>query len=138
MSRPFFPLRARATSVTALTAESPLPPLSATPPGVRVKLSIMMFVQFFIWGAWYVSMGPFMGAHGMGESIGRAYTLAPLAAIVSPFFLGMVADRFFASQRVLSAMHLLGGLAMFAIPAVLPATVPDPQQAAAAIRALSA
>src|SRR4051812_30076756 len=95
-----------------------------TPLDVQIRLSVMMFLEFFIWGAWYVSMGPFMGEHGMGSVIGRAYTLAPFAAIISPFFLGMIADRFFASQRVLGVMHLLGALTMFAIPTVVPATVP--------------
>ncbi|HYE19147.1 MAG TPA: MFS transporter [Tepidisphaeraceae bacterium] len=107
-------------------AAADMPPLARrTAPGVMPLLSVMMFIQFFIWGAWYVSMGPFMATHGMGSSIGRAYTLAPLAAIVSPFFLGMIADRFFASQRVLLVMHLLGAAAMFAIPYVTPATVPN-------------
>src|SRR6476661_6876477 len=93
---------------------------------IQIRLSVMMFLEFFIWGAWYVSMGPFMGEHGMGSVIGRAYTLAPFAAIISPFFLGMIADRFFPSQRVLGVMHLLGAIAMLAIPAVIPATIPNP------------
>jgi len=93
---------------------------------VMIVLSIMMFLQFFIWGSWYVTMGTFMGSHGMGDKIGRAYTLAPFAAIISPFFLGMIADRFFASQRVLGVMHLLGALAMFVIPSIVPETISNP------------
>ncbi|MDB5324304.1 MAG: yegT, partial [Phycisphaerales bacterium] len=102
---------------------------------IQVRLSVMMFLQFFIWGAWYVSMGPFMAEHGMGAVIGRAYTLAPFAAIISPFFLGMIADRFFPSQRVLGVMHLLGAVAMLAIPAVIPATIPNPAPNAAPLPA---
>jgi nucleoside transporter len=77
---------------------------------IATQLSVMMFLQFFLWGAWYVTMGPFMNAAGMdAKLIGWAYTVGPIAAIASPFFLGMVADRFFATERVLGAMHLLGG-----------------------------
>jgi nucleoside transporter len=83
---------------------------------VGARLSLMMFLQFFVWGAWYVSVGVYMKKHGLGDSIAWAYTVAPIAAVVSPIFLGMIADRFFPSQRVLGVMHLLGGLAMLAVP----------------------
>ncbi|QDU91275.1 Putative nucleoside transporter YegT [Pirellulimonas nuda] len=83
---------------------------------VQVRLSIMMFLQFFIWGAWYVSMTGFIGAAGMDGVTGAAYTVGPIAAIIAPFFLGMVADRFFASQRVLGALHLVGGGLLLAAP----------------------
>ena len=84
---------------------------------VATQLSVMMFLQFFIWGAWYVTMGPFMDAAGMGaKSIAWAYTVGPIAAIASPFFLGMVADRFFATERVTAVMHLLGGVFLCAAP----------------------
>src|SRR5262250_591592 len=83
---------------------------------IRMRLSMMMFLEFFIWGAWYVTAGNYMKAHGMFDQVKWAYTVGPIAAIVSPFFLGMVADRFFATERVLSAMHLIGGIAMLAAP----------------------
>jgi len=83
---------------------------------VRTRLSVMMFLEFFIWGAWYVTVGNYMKAHGMFDQVKWAYTVGPIAAIVSPFFLGMVADRFFATERVLSSMHLIAGVAMFAAP----------------------
>ncbi|MCK4873964.1 MAG: MFS transporter [Phycisphaerales bacterium] len=76
----------------------------------------MMFLQFFIWGAWYVTVGNYMNAHEMGNMIFWAYTVGPIAAIVSPFFLGMIADRFFATERVLGVMHILGGITMFLVP----------------------
>ncbi|MFK7884522.1 MAG: nucleoside permease [Phycisphaerales bacterium] len=83
---------------------------------VAILLSAMMFLQFFVWGAWYVTMGPFMAATGMDDVIAWAYTVGPIAAIVSPFFLGMIADRFFATERVLGVMHLLGGLFLCSAP----------------------
>ncbi|HZW10061.1 MAG TPA: nucleoside permease [Phycisphaerales bacterium] len=87
---------------------------------ITAKLSAMMFLQFFLWGAWYVTVGNYMGEHHMGRVVSWAYTVGPIAAIISPFFLGMVADRFFATERVLAVMHLLGGAFLFAAPFVVP------------------
>lgn len=95
---------------------TPPPPLASSSGSIMTRLSIMMFLEFFIWGAWYVTMATYMGKAGLSSKIGLAYTLSPLAAIVSPFFLGMIADRFFASERVLAVMHLLGAVAMFFVP----------------------
>lgn len=81
-----------------------------------IGLSVMMFLQFFVWGAWYVTVGNFMKANGMVDQISWAYTVAPIAAIISPFFLGFIADRYFASERVLGSLHLLGAVAMLAAP----------------------
>jgi nucleoside transporter len=75
-----------------------------------------MFLEFFIWGAWYVTVGNYMTRIGLTPVIYWAYTVSPIAAVVSPFFLGMVADRFFATEKVLAVLHLLGGLAMLAAP----------------------
>jgi len=86
--------------------------------GAFVSLSIMMFLEFFIWGGWYVTVGNYMAAHGMADAIFWAYTVGPIAAIVSPFFLGMIADRFFASERVLGVMMLIAGAAMLVAPSV--------------------
>jgi nucleoside transporter len=76
----------------------------------------MMFLQFFVWGAWYVTVGIFMGENGMGDISHWAYTVGPLAAVISPFFLGMIADRYFDVEKVLGVMHLLGGAAILAAP----------------------
>jgi nucleoside transporter len=93
---------------------------SSQPTLVLTRLSIMMFLEFFVWGAWYVTVGNYMGAHRMGEYVFWAYTVGPIAAIISPFFLGMVADRFFATERVLAVMHLVGGGALLAAPYFTP------------------
>src|SRR6187200_1130485 len=87
-------------------------------PSGTISLCVMMFLQFFIWGAWYVSVGNFMGANGMKDAIFWAYTVGPIAAIVSPFFLGIIADRYFASEKVLGVMHLIGAGAMLGAAAV--------------------
>jgi len=99
---------------------------------IGARLAVMMFLQFFVWGAWFVTLSVFMSAQsaafaaqgqtGLSDAwknaIPTAYSMIPIAAIVSPFFLGMIADRFFATERVLGAMHLLGGLTLLAAPSV--------------------
>jgi nucleoside transporter len=80
------------------------------------RLSVMMFLQFFVWGAWYTTIAVYMTAQGMGTLTHWPYTVNPIAAIVAPFFVGLVADRFFATQKVLGTLHLLGGLVLLAVP----------------------
>ncbi len=83
---------------------------------VSARLSVMMFLQFFIWGAWYVTIGNYMTSIGMADLTHWPYTVNPIAAIVAPFFLGLVADRYFATEKVLAALHLLGGVVMLMLP----------------------
>ena len=79
-------------------------------------LCAMMFLQFFVWGSWYVTAGTFVPAMGWSDgTVGWVYSAGPIAALISPLFLGLVADRYFASQRVLALMHLLGGLVMLVL-----------------------
>lgn len=80
------------------------------------RLSVMMFLQFFIWGAWYTSIAVYMTELGMGSLTHWPYTVNPIAAIVAPFFLGMIADRFFATEKVLGVLHILGGIILFITP----------------------
>ena len=82
--------------------------------GLRIQMSVMMFIQFFIWGSWYVTAPNFLGTIGFkAEDFGWTYSVGPIAGMVSPFFVGMIADRFFAAQRVLGVMHLAGAALMF-------------------------
>lgn len=80
------------------------------------RLSLMMFLQFFVWGAWYTSVAVYMTAEGMGNLTHWPYTVNPVAAIAAPFFLGLIADRYFATEKVLGVLHLLGGLVMLLVP----------------------
>jgi len=84
--------------------------------GLFVNLSVMMFVLFFVWGAWYVTMGTFMTERGIGGSISWAYSVAPIAAIVTPFFMGVFADRFFHAEKLQGVLLFLSGLAIIAAP----------------------
>ncbi|MEE3052568.1 MAG: nucleoside permease [Planctomycetota bacterium] len=84
------------------------------PLDLRLRLSLMMFIQYFFWGAWYVAAGGYLGGVGFsGAEIGTTYAVASLAAIISSFFMGMVVDRFFAAQKVLGILHILGGIILY-------------------------
>ena len=80
------------------------------------RLGAMMFLEFFIWGAWYTTIAVYMNNHGMGTLTFWPYTVNPIAAIAAPFFVGLVADRYFATQKALGTLHLLGGLILLATP----------------------
>jgi nucleoside transporter len=83
---------------------------------LRTQLSVMMFLEFFIWGSWYTTIGVYMSNHDMAHLTHWPYTVNPVAAIIAPFFVGLIADRFFATQKVLGTLHILGALFMFLTP----------------------
>ncbi len=73
-----------------------------------------MFLQFFVWGAWFVTLGTYLNGLGFsGTDIGSAYLTNNIGAIVAPFFVGMIADRFFASERICGVLHLAGGMILY-------------------------
>src|SRR5215470_7021657 len=84
-------------------------------PTIRLQLSIMMFLQFLIWGGWYVTMGTYLDKvlHASGVQIGAAYSAMAIATIFSPFFVGMIADKFFSAQKVLGVLHIVGAALLF-------------------------
>lgn len=90
------------------------------PISVRIRLSVLMFFQYFIWGAWYVTMGTYLMTALKADAVqvGAAYANLSIAAIISPFFVGLVADRFFAAQHVLALLHLAGAAVLFGISGV--------------------
>ncbi len=84
---------------------------------MQIRLSTMMFLEYFIWGAWYVTFGTWLGTslHFNGQQIGLAAGTTAVGAIVAPFIVGLIADKYFATQRVLFLLHTVGaGLLFFA------------------------
>lgn len=87
----------------------------------------MMFLQFFIWGSWYVTAPNYLSTIGFGAGdFGWTYAVGPIAGMISPFFVGMIADRFFPAQVVMGIMHLIGAALMFAATRLMQADSPIP------------
>ncbi|WP_428330821.1 nucleoside permease [Mucilaginibacter sp.] len=82
---------------------------------IRGKLSVMMFLEFFIWGAWFVTLGPFLGnsLHATGAQTGAVFSTQSWGAIIAPFIIGLIADRYFNAERILGVLHLLGAVLMY-------------------------
>ena len=85
---------------------------------IRIKLSIFMFLQYLIWGSWYVSMASYLSKtlQFSGEQIGLAYGAFAIGAMIAPFFVGLIADRYFASEKILAFLGIFGGLLLFLLP----------------------
>jgi len=79
-----------------------------------------MFLEFFIWGAWYVTMSTYLDKvlHATGVQVGAAYSAMAIATIISPFFVGMIADRFFPAEKVLGVLHLIGAALLYEITTI--------------------
>ncbi len=83
--------------------------------GTKVQLCIMMFLEFFIWGGWFVTMGTFLGSNlgASGGQIGQAYSTQSWGAIIAPFIIGLIADRYFNAERILGVLHIVGAILMY-------------------------
>src|SRR6266496_2939582 len=91
--------------------------LQLMPTSISARLSLMMFLNYVIWGAWYVTLGTYLTANlkFSGTQAGAVFGTTALASMISPFFVGMIADRFFATERVLAAPHLLGAILLVVV-----------------------
>ncbi|MBU6326488.1 MAG: MFS transporter [Verrucomicrobia bacterium] len=88
---------------------------------VYLRISTMMFLQFFVWGSWFSTLVLVLIKNDLAGIIGGSYGSAPIAAIVAPLFLGLVADRFFSSERLMTALFLIGGVLMLLVPGAITA-----------------
>ncbi|QQL50689.1 nucleoside permease [Mucilaginibacter ginkgonis] len=82
---------------------------------VKIRLSVMMFLEFFIWGAWFVTLGTYLlkNLHTTGTEVGVAFLTQSIGAIVAPFIIGLIADKFFSAQKILGVLHIAGAILMW-------------------------
>ncbi|GAA0734542.1 MFS transporter [Sphingomonas japonica] len=83
------------------------------------RLSALMFMQFFVWGAWTVTLGLVMQTVGIGALIGNAFSVGPIASIAGSFLLGMAAARYFSPKTLMVVLHLVGGAILFVLPSLI-------------------
>jgi len=82
---------------------------------IRIKLSLMMFLEFFIWGAWFVTLGTFLGSNlkASGAETAAVFSTQSWGAIIAPFIIGLIADRYFNAEKILGLLHLAGAFLMY-------------------------
>ena len=82
---------------------------------IRVQLSIMMFLNFFIWGGWFVTLGTFLNnnLHASGTETASVFSTQSWGAIIAPFILGLIADRYFNAEKILGVLHIIGAIVMY-------------------------
>ncbi|MDR3217740.1 MAG: nucleoside permease [Dysgonamonadaceae bacterium] len=81
--------------------------------GLKLRLTITQFLEFFIWGSWLISFGNYMGSMGMGDKIGTLFATAGIASFIMPAIMGIVADRWLNAERLLGILHLLGACCLY-------------------------
>ena len=83
--------------------------------GISIRLSVMMFLQFFIWGGWFVTLGSYLGNNlqTTDAQASMAFSTQSWGAIIAPFIIGLIADRFFNAERILGVLHLAGAVLMY-------------------------
>lgn len=84
---------------------------------IKFKLSLMMFLEFFVWGAWYVTLGTFLGHNldATGAQLAAAFSTQSFGAIIAPFIIGLIADKYFNAEKILGVLHLIGAVLMYAM-----------------------
>src|SRR3954466_12122165 len=93
---------------------------SPMPSSRSAQLSLMMFLNYVVWGSWYVTIGTYLTAtlHFSGTETGAVFGTTALASMISPFFVGMIADRFFSTEKMLAALHFLGAILLYLVTQV--------------------
>src|SRR5689334_18838369 len=81
----------------------------------RLQLSIMMFLEFFIWGGWFVTLGTFLSANlnASGPETANVFSTQSWGAIIAPFIIGLIADRYINAEKILGALHIIGAILMY-------------------------
>lgn len=103
-------------AAAGMTVSEPVRPATGM---MTARLSALMFMQFFVWGAWNVTLGLVMQTVGIGELIANAFSVGPIASIVGSFLLGMAAARYLSPKMLMVILHLVGGAILFALPALI-------------------
>src|SRR5215475_10971495 len=90
------------------------------PASLKARLCLMMFLNYVIWGSWYVTIGTYLTANlkFTGTETGAIFGTTALASMISPFFIGLIADRFFSTEKVLATLHVLGAALLYGVTQV--------------------